>query len=61
MAARIITVVVEDEGYLRKTYGLKPETNLKKLTDMYSRHLCRVCSRPEMLEFWYEATKVLLS
>lgn len=53
-----ITITITDEGYFTKTYQIKPTTNLKKLLDKYRENLCKTCTNPNTLEFWYEANKV---
>jgi hypothetical protein len=53
-----ITIVVVDEGYYRKSFMVGLTMDLKKLIDTYSTLLCPTCTDPEVIDFWYEATKV---
>src|ERR1700712_4937420 len=58
MAPGQITVTIQDEGYFKKSYSLRVTTGISELLRVYRANLCVECSNPEMLEFWYEATKV---
>ena len=53
-----ITVKVEDAGYFSKTFSFPPSTKLRLVIEKYKSYLCTACSRPELLDFWFEATKV---
>lgn len=58
MAPNTVTVTVVDEGYFKKVFRFSPTTNLKKLLDTYRAHICGTCSNANLLDFWYETTKV---
>lgn len=58
MAPATVTVTIEDEGYFKKTFAFSQVLNLRKLLDLYRSRICEECSDPDLLEFWYETTKV---
>ncbi|KAK4895382.1 SUMO protein smt3 [Elasticomyces elasticus] len=58
MATEHIPVIVNDDGYFRKQFGIKPNMSVKKLVDRYCRGLCLECTEPDIIEFWFETTKV---
>ncbi|KAK5118255.1 hypothetical protein LTR85_008235 [Meristemomyces frigidus] len=53
-----ITITVLDQGYFKKSFHFKLNTNVKKVLDRYLAYLCPECTKPELVEFWYETTKL---
>ena len=59
MAATELTVTVEDEGFYSKDYKLKRTTRLRRLFERYFDGICIACTDHTLLEFWYQATRVV--
>lgn len=58
----ISITIIDSEGpriYFQKSYRLGTKTSIKKALDQIRSHVCTTCSsNPQLLEFWYETTKV---
>ncbi|KAK3712849.1 Small ubiquitin-related modifier 1 [Vermiconidia calcicola] len=53
-----IVVNIVDEGYYKKFFRFSTTADLKKPLNAYRSHICTQCSDVNMLEFWFETTKV---
>lgn len=58
MAERSIHVTVEDEGLYKKSFIMHNDTRMQRLMKYYRRLLCTSCTDANLLQFWYQATKV---